>query len=77
MRAALRDFTVVEHQDHVGVGDRAQTMRHGNGRSPGDQDAETGELVADLVKPGQKVMVAEGGSGGRGNTMLATPTRRA
>jgi len=41
------------------------------------KDAETGDTVADLVKDGQRIMVAEGGKGGRGNAMLASPTRRA
>lgn len=41
------------------------------------KDAETGDTIADLVLHGQKAMVAQGGRGGRGNTMLASPTMRA
>jgi GTP-binding protein len=41
------------------------------------KDADTGLVVGDLIKDGQRVLVAEGGKGGRGNSVLATPTQRA
>jgi|SRR5690625_128600 len=39
-------------------------------------DADTGEVVADLVETGQRALVARGGEGGRGNASFATSTRR-
>jgi GTP-binding protein len=41
------------------------------------RDAETNQLVADLVDDGQRVMIARGGRGGLGNVHFATSTRQA
>jgi len=41
------------------------------------KDAETGEIIADLVKEGQSVVVAKGGKGGRGNAAFKSPTNQA
>lgn len=40
-------------------------------------DAETGEVIADLVEHGQRAIIAKGGRGGRGNTRFATPANPA
>ncbi|KPJ60771.1 MAG: GTPase CgtA [Latescibacteria bacterium DG_63] len=40
-------------------------------------DAGTAEQLGDLVTPGQTLVVAEGGRGGRGNARFATSTDRA
>lgn len=36
-----------------------------------------GNVLYDLIKPGEKFLIAKGGSGGRGNTMFKTSTNRA
>jgi GTPase len=40
-------------------------------------DAETNEVIADLVEHGQRAIIAKGGRGGRGNTRFATPANPA
>lgn len=37
------------------------------------KDDDTGEVIADLVRHGERAVIAKGGRGGRGNTRFATP----
>lgn len=39
-------------------------------------DDDTGEILADLVDPGERAIVARGGRGGRGNTCFANSVRK-
>ena len=41
------------------------------------KDNETGKVIADLSKPGQKELILPGGRGGKGNSHFATSTRQA
>jgi GTP-binding protein len=40
------------------------------------RDADTGEILGELVKADQTLLVAKGGRGGRGNQHFATPTHQ-
>ena len=40
------------------------------------RDADTGEILGELVQPDQTLLVAKGGRGGRGNQHFATPTHQ-
>lgn len=40
-------------------------------------DDDTQEIIADMTRHGQQVVIAKGGRGGRGNTRFATPTNPA
>ncbi len=40
-------------------------------------DAESGDLIGDLASPGQRLVIAEGGRGGRGNAHFAGAVRQA
>ncbi|HET6780785.1 MAG TPA: GTPase ObgE [bacterium] len=84
--STLLDF---QHRQHF----RAQSGSHGEGSKRSGKrggtlvvpvpvgtvvkDASSGDVIADLAQHGQKVVIARGGRGGRGNARFATPTRRA
>src|ERR1041384_6449664 len=40
------------------------------------RDADTGEILGELIEPDQVLLVAKGGRGGRGNQHFATPTHQ-
>jgi GTP-binding protein len=82
----LVDFRYKHHfrAQHGGPGQRSR--RHGKAGGdlelavpPGTVvfDGTSGDFMADLVFPGQRVMVARGGRGGLGNTHFATSTHQA
>ena len=72
---------------------QADRGRHGEGSKRHGQDGEdiviqvpvgtivtdelTGEVIHDFTRAGERVKIAAGGRGGRGNAQFATPTNRA
>jgi GTP-binding protein len=85
----LNTLLPFRHRKHF----KAQKGKHGGGKDqngaygrdeiihvpPGTvvHDADTGELLADLLAPGQELLVAVGGRGGRGNAAFVSSTHRA
>jgi GTP-binding protein len=85
-QTTLSDYRYHHHFRAESGGNGAGARKHGKagqdlelGVPPGTAvlDAESGDLVADLVAAGQRVMVARGGRGGLGNVHFATPTHQA
>lgn len=90
VRADPNLATLLDYRYHTRwVAERGQ---HGKGKNmtglsaedvympvpPGTEirDAETGEVLGELLKPGDTLLVAKGGRGGRGNQHFATPTHQ-
>ncbi|MEM4658709.1 MAG: GTPase ObgE, partial [Candidatus Methanosuratincola sp.] len=83
---SLLDFRYKQHY-------RAKSGEHGRGKKQHGKgappliipvpvgtvikDAATGKVIADLTRHGQRVTVARGGKGGKGNARFATPTNQA
>src|SRR5688572_23688460 len=91
LRADPQLWTLLDYryQQHY----RAERGQHGQGKNRTGRDGEdlilrvpvgtvvrdaaTGDLLGELTEPGQEIIVAKGGRGGRGNAQFATPTRQA
>ncbi len=76
--SSFRQNQKFKAEDGVKGGPSQMSGRYGNDLiiyvPPGTMlfDAETGELIGDLTKPGEKLAVLKGGRGGRGNQHFAT-----
>ena len=84
-QTTLADFRFRHHFRATSGGRGSGSQRHGRAGAdlelvvpPGSGvvDALSGDLLADLVASGQRVMIARGGRGGLGNVHFATATQR-
>lgn len=84
--STLLDYRYMRHcKAKNGAPGLGKTMHGKSGESltlkvpPGTliYDDESGELLADLTRPGEPLLLLEGGIGGRGNARFATSTNRA
>ena len=84
--STLMDFKYKQHYKAArGEHGKGKNMRGAN--APGIvakvpvgtvvKDAESGEVLADIVRDGQQAVVAKGGRGGRGNTRFASEREKA
>jgi GTP-binding protein len=85
-QTTLRDYRFRHHVRADDGGRGIGARRHGKSGAdvelpvpPGTVvfDAATDDLLADLIAPGQRVLVARGGRGGLGNVHFATATHQA
>jgi GTP-binding protein len=85
-QTTLRDFQYKHHFKAPAGGGGQRARRHGKAGDdlyldvpPGTAvyDDASGDLIADLVAPGQSALAARGGRGGLGNTHFATSTHQA
>ena len=82
----LADFRFVRHYQAKGGQGGGGKVKTGQGGDPlvvkvpvGTMvyDAQTEELIADLTEAGEKIVVAQGGDGGLGNTTFKSSTNQA
>ena len=90
IRADPNLTTLLDYRYHTDW--KAERGQHGKGKNmtgrsgadvtlpvpPGTEirDAESGELLGELIRGGDTMLVAKGGRGGRGNARFATPTHQ-
>ena len=90
VRADSNLATLLDYRYHTHW--RAERGQHGKGKNMSGKsaddvflpvpagtevrDADTGEILGELIQQGQTLLVAKGGRGGRGNQHFATPTHQ-